>query len=83
MADFDYEASAEVYPSRRYAKTSKQQYRRFSNAAEAIRFMIEIVPTPSLAGSFLEVDERRYEGAAVRTLYDADGYPLLRRKIAA
>lgn len=28
MADFDYEASAELYPSRRYAKTARQQYRR-------------------------------------------------------
>ncbi|WP_055045812.1 hypothetical protein [Devosia sp. A16] len=83
MAYFDYEVSAEVYPSRRYAKTSKQRYRRFGNAAEAIQFMIEIVSSPSLAGSFLEVDERRYEGEAIRALYDADEYPLLRRKIAA
>lgn len=83
MADFDYQASAEVYPSRRYAKTSKQQYRRFGNAADAIRFMIEIVPIPSLAGSFLEVDDQRYEGKAIRALYDADEYPLLRPKLAA
>ena len=82
MADFNYEASAELYPSRRYAKTARQQYRRFTTAAAAIQFMIEDMPQSALAGSFLEVSDRRYEGAAIRALYDADAYPL-RRQIAA
>jgi hypothetical protein len=83
MADFDYEASAELYPSRRYAKTSRQQYRRFVTAAAAIQFIIEDLPPSSLAGSFLEVDDRRYEGGAIRALYDAEAYPLQRQLAAA
>ena len=83
MAQFDYEASAELYPSRRYAKTSRQQYRRFASAAAAIQFVVEDLPQSALAGSFLEVDDQRHDGAAIRTLYKADAYPLPRRMIAA
>ena len=83
MADFDYDATAELYPSRRYAKTSRQQYRRFRTAAAAVQFLIEEMPGSSLSGSFLEVDERRFEGAEIRALYDAEAYPLPRRMGAA
>jgi hypothetical protein len=83
MADIDYEASAELFPSRRYAKTARQQYRRFATAAAAIQFMIEDMPSPALAGSFLEVEDRRYEGGAIRALYDAETYPLRRQAAAA
>lgn len=83
MADVDYEASAELYPSRRYAKNNRQQYRRFASAAAAIQFMIEELPRSALSGSFLEVDDQRYEGAAILALYEADAYPLARRKLAA
>ncbi len=83
MADFDYDETAELYPSRRYAKTSRQQYRRFRTAAAAVQFLIEEMPGSSLSGSFLEVDERRFEGAEIRALYDAEAYPLPRRMAAA
>ncbi len=45
--------------------------------------MIEELPPSSLAGSFLEVDDRRYEGGAIRALYDAEAYPLQRQLAAA
>jgi hypothetical protein len=83
MNKFDYNAMAELYPSRRYAKSQRTQYRRFATAAEAIRFIIEEVPSDALAGSFLEVNEKRFEGEAIRALYDAPGYPLVRQEIAA
>jgi hypothetical protein len=83
MANFDYDASAELYPSRRYAKSPRQQYRRFATAAAAIQFMIEDVPSSAMAGSFLEVGDRRYEGEAIRALYDAEAYPLERQSVAA
>jgi len=82
VAPFDYQDSAELYPSRRYAKTTGQQYRRFVTAAAAIQFMIEGVPSASLAGSFLEVGDQRYEGKQIRELYDADAYPLHRPTVA-
>lgn len=83
MVDLDYAAAAELYPSRRHAKTSREQYRRFATAAEAIQYMIEGVPSAGLIGSFLEVDEQRYDGAEIRALYEADAYPLPRQSAAA
>ena len=83
MDKFNYASSAELYPSRRYAKSQQTQYRRFRSAADAVRYIIEDMPSSWLAGSVLEVDEKRYEGAAIRALYDAPGYPLERQPIAA
>lgn len=83
MENFPYTASAELYPSRRYAKSAREQYRRFKTAAEAIQFIMEDVPGTWLIGSFLEVNERRYDGDAIRALYQAEGYPLQRQQVAA
>ena len=83
MDDFNYTAAAELYPSRRYAKSARDQYRRFKTAADALQYMMEDVPASWLIGSFLEVDERRYDGAAIRALYEAEAYPLPRQKAAA
>ncbi len=83
MPSFDYTAMAELYPSRRFAKSQTTQYRRFPTAAEAIRYIIEEMPAQWLAGSYLEVNEKRFEGAAIRALYDADDYPLERETVAA
>ena len=77
----DYTAPAELFPSRRYAK-SLARYRRFPNAAEAVRYIIEEQPESWLIGSTLDIDGKRYEGKAIRALYEADGYPL-ERKLAA
>jgi hypothetical protein len=83
MPKFNYDAMAEFYPSRRYAKSQQTQYRRFSKAAEAVRYVIEEMPAKWLIGSFLEVDEQRFEGEAIRALYDATEYPLPRLTVAA
>ena len=83
MDNFDYGATAELYPSRRYAKSAQQQYRRFRTAGEAIQFIMEDVPNTWLIGSFLEVDERRYDGDAIRGLYESAHYPLPRQQVAA
>lgn len=83
MDSFNYGASAELYPSRRYAKSSRDQYRRFKTAAEALQYIMEDVPGSWLNGSFLEVDERRYDGDGIRSLYESAAYPLLRQQVAA
>jgi len=83
VENFSYTSSAELYPSRRYAKSAREQYRRFKTAAEAIQYIMEDRPAAWLIGSFLEVDERRYDGEAIRALYAADGYPLQRQQAAA
>ena len=81
MAEFDYHAAAELFPTRR--RLSRRQpfgYKRFADAAEAIRFAMEDVPAESLPGAFLEVDEQRYGCDDIRRLYESAKYPLARRR---
>jgi len=80
MNAFDYNAAAELFPTRR--RVSRRQslgYKRFARAAQAIRFAIEDVPPELLVGACLEVDEQRYGSDAIRRLYESDEYPLARR----
>jgi hypothetical protein len=78
----DYKTSAELFPSRRYAK-SLARYRRFSTAAEAVQYVIEEMPAAWLVGTYLDIDGSRFEGKAIRALYDAEAYPLERTLVAA
>jgi hypothetical protein len=79
MAAFDYNAAAELFPTRR--RLPRRQpfgYKRFSKAALAIRFAIEDLPPECLVGAFLEVEEQRYGSDDIRRLYDSTEYPLAR-----
>jgi hypothetical protein len=73
----DYSAPAELFPGKR-AGINSIRYRRFPNAAEAIRYAIEDMHRDLLNGAMLEINERRYPGAQIRGLYDAPAYPLKR-----
>ena len=79
MAEFDYSTAAKLFPTRN-RKSGKQPfgYRRFAEAADAIRFAVEDLPPKLLVGTCLEVDELRFEGAEIRRLYDSADYPLAR-----
>ena len=80
MGEFDYDAAAELFPTRkRMPRRQPLGYKRFEHAAQAIRFAIEDLPAELLNGAFLEVDEQRYSGAEIRRLYERDDYPLARR----
>jgi hypothetical protein len=79
MAEFDYFAPAELFPTRRrLPRRQSFGYKRFAQAAQAIRFAMEDLPSESLVGAFLEVDEERYGSDDIRRLYESGEYPLTR-----
>jgi hypothetical protein len=77
---FDFSTEAELF-STRARKSGRPQlgYKRFARAADAIRFAIEELPPQLFAGTYLEVDEVRYQGDQIRCLYESVAYPLVRR----
>jgi len=80
MAGFNYDAAAELFPTRRrLPRREPFGYKRFAQAAQAIRFAIEDLPPECLVGAFLEVDEQRYGSDDIRRLYESAEYPLTRR----
>ena len=79
MDKFDFNAPAELFPSRNRKIVNKVKYRRFDHAADAIRFAVEELPEPLLLGAFIEIDEERLGHKDIRALYDSAEYPLAKR----
>ena len=80
---FDYTALAELYPTRRYKRRAGSvTYKRFEVAAEAVRFAMEELPSELLLGTYLEVEEERFNGQQIRLLYESNDYPLPRKPSA-
>ena len=79
MSAFDYDASAELY-SRFGGGMHKKplRYQRFERAAEAIRHVMEDIPSHALLGCSLDVAEETYIGQAISPLYESPDYPLPR-----
>ena len=78
LTEFDYNAPAELFPSRTKHGKGRVKYRRFETAAEALQFAIEEMPPPVLLGAFLEVEEQRFGAEEMRSLYSSAAYPLRR-----
>jgi hypothetical protein len=73
---FDYNAPAELFPSRNRKIANKVKYRRFDRAADAIRFAVEELPEPLLLGACIEINEARLGHKDIRALYESKDYPL-------
>lgn len=79
---FDFGVEAELFTARSNRhKRSAVKYRRFSRAADAIRFAVEELPPELLLGAFLEIDGERYGGEEIRCLYNSSDFPLSRRPV--
>jgi hypothetical protein len=77
---FDYQRSAELFPTRsRKPRRNPMTYKRFDTAAAAVRFAIEELPSDLLLGAYLQVEEDRFGSEGIRKLYDSAQYPLKRR----
>jgi len=55
------------------------RYRRFPQAAEAIRYGIEKLPRKVFLGTSLEVNDERCNAPQIQALYESERYPLTRK----
>ena len=79
---FDYSTSAELFSTGgSRGRRQPLAYRRFTSAAEAIRFAIEDLSPQCLIGTCLEAEDSRYQSAEIRRLYASPYYPLPRRAV--
>jgi Arc/MetJ-type ribon-helix-helix transcriptional regulator len=82
MEKFNFSAPAELFPSRNRKIVNKVKYRRFDNAADAIRFAVEELPEPLLLGAFIEIEESRLGHKDIRALYESENFPLKKVAVA-
>lgn len=78
IADFDYAARAELYPGKRSKRFRTIGYRRFDTTAEALRYVVEEMPSELLAGAILETEDHRFGADRIAELYKDNAYPLPR-----
>jgi hypothetical protein len=75
----DYFVEAGLFYGKTASRNRNLTFRRFKQAAEAIRFAVEDLPPTILNGCKLEIGEVEYFGRAIRPLYDDHAFPLFRR----
>ena len=77
---FDYAASAELFmPKRKSGARQVVDYRRFTTAAEAIRFAVEEFPAVRTNGAWMRVGDDRFNSDDIQRLYESTSYPRRRR----
>ena len=72
MSEFQYTAPAELFAAQ---GRSGLRYRRFSRAADAIRYAVEKLPSDVLSSARLKVEQKCYDAQQIRALYDSAVFP--------
>jgi hypothetical protein len=75
MPPFDHDAPAELFLAKR-TKSNRENYQRFTTAAEAIRYAVEDLRTPKALGVWLQVGDERFNSIEIQRLYEAADFPL-------
>lgn len=76
----DYRMEASLFYAKKAGGRQKALvFRRFTAAAEAIRFAVEELAPKVLDSCSLEVNETQYFGREIKPLYDSGSFPLRRR----
>src|SRR5437879_9466681 len=79
MMKFDYAIPAELFMAKRKGGTRQPLgYRRFTSAAEAIRFAVEDFPAMRTLGAWMQVGDHRFDSDDIQRLYESTEYPLQR-----
>ncbi len=77
---FDYGLPAELFMAKRKGGArSRLISRRFTTAAEAIRFAVEEFPAIRALGAWMQVGNERFDGEDIHRLYKSHQFPLRRR----
>ena len=77
---FDYSTAANCSPPRAgNPGANRSATDDLRGVADALRFAIEDLPPELLLGSYLEVEDQRFDSHGMRRLYESPDYPLARR----
>ena len=80
MSKFNYDQPAELFTAKRVGGARQPlTYRRFTTAAEAIRYAIEEITDMHKRAAYMQVGDERFSSEDIRRLYDSNAYPLRRR----
>lgn len=80
---FDYASPAGLFMAKhKNTLRARLAYRRFTTAAEAIRFAVEDLPSIRMLGAWLQVGDERFDSEKIHRLYESVDYPLQRRALA-
>ena len=78
---FDYDTPAELFLAKRKGGTRQPLgYRRFSNAAEAIRFAVEDLPSVRTLGAWMQIGDERFDVDDIQRLYESTDFPKKKKK---
>ena len=70
VRSFDYEAPAELFPTRSRKGNRPMGYPRFAKSGEAIQFAMEELSPELLIGAYLEVEDEQFDSEGIRRLYE-------------